>query len=347
MNNRMRKSGPKRRATPTLNSLARELGVSTCTVSNVLNNSPDSTYSIRTIERVKNLAKLRGFVPNIHGRNLRKGKSMTIGVVLPAGMPIVTGALVELFELELSKHGYDTVVIHTTPESERSALHKTVARRVDGILLLPQDKTDFLRELDLPASLPVVIFQRPIGDSRFPAVLTDNRCAGRELTRVVSDHKRIVVLSRECDDFAVSEREEGMREVFLNDIERIYTPMKYHAIRDFVVQHASLIDGAVVICLDYAATIGVLWACRQMKLGIGSRIRLACFADLSDCEIWEPTLCRVEHNLAYLTAEAIRILLEKLSLPLAVQPSEVRVPANIIWGDSFFFPLRLQGKTQA
>ncbi len=320
---------------PTLLSLARELGVSTCTVSNILNNRTGSTYSAGTMQRVKALAQLRGFIPNVHGRNLRLGKSMTIGVVLPAGMPVFTGALVELFELELSRHGYDTIVTHTTPKTERRTVEKIVASQVDGVLLLPQYKPDYLHELDLPSSLPIVIFERPTGDSRFPAVLTDNRCAARDLGRSVPEVGSICVLSQSSEDFAVEEREEGIRGGFGNKIQRIVTPKKYQAARDFILQNGLLVEGSVLVCLDYTSTIGVLWACRQLKLEIGHHIRLACFADLSDCELWEPTLCRVEHHLSNLTAEALRLLLQKLKFPSAVQPSEIRVPANIIWGNTF------------
>ncbi len=52
------------------------------------------------------------------------------------------------------------------------------------------------------------------------------------------------------------------------------------------------------------------------------------------CEIWQPSITRIQQNLELLAKEATRLLMEKMQNPGCQQPLEVRVPAKLIWGRS-------------
>ena len=65
----------------TLKELAKELGVSTSTVSKALSNSPE--ISELTKIKIKEFALLKNYKPNSIAKNLKNQRSYTIGVILP------------------------------------------------------------------------------------------------------------------------------------------------------------------------------------------------------------------------------------------------------------------------
>ncbi|MDX1543102.1 MAG: LacI family DNA-binding transcriptional regulator [Christiangramia sp.] len=69
----------------TLKELAKLLNVSISTVSKALNDSPE--ISPQTQKRVKELAALNHYVPNMLAQNLKTRHTRTIGVIIPAILP--------------------------------------------------------------------------------------------------------------------------------------------------------------------------------------------------------------------------------------------------------------------
>ena len=63
----------------TIKDVARAAGVSTQTVSRVLNNRPDVSSDTR--KRVKQIITSMGYSPNVFARNLSRGRSNTLGVI--------------------------------------------------------------------------------------------------------------------------------------------------------------------------------------------------------------------------------------------------------------------------
>ena len=63
----------------TIKEVARAAGVSTQTVSRVLNNRPDVAFE--TLERVRRIIADTGYTPNMLARSLTQGRSHIIGVV--------------------------------------------------------------------------------------------------------------------------------------------------------------------------------------------------------------------------------------------------------------------------
>lgn len=67
--------------------VAKEAGVSTTTVSYVLNRHPGETISAETTQRVLDAAKRLNYVPNLNARSLSSRHTNLIGVVIPQTEP--------------------------------------------------------------------------------------------------------------------------------------------------------------------------------------------------------------------------------------------------------------------
>lgn len=119
-----------------LKDVAAASGVSTATVSLVLNEATDR-ISVKTVERVRKVATELGYSPNVAARSLRTNRTHTIGVVTdnvlttPFGFRMVKGAQDAAWE----QH-YLLLMIGTEGDSalQHKATEALLARQVEGFL---------------------------------------------------------------------------------------------------------------------------------------------------------------------------------------------------------------------
>lgn len=73
-----------RKASCSIRDLARYVGLSTCTVSKVLNNRSDFKTQEETRQRVLEAARTLNYVPNVNAQRLFQKKSGIIGLLIPS-----------------------------------------------------------------------------------------------------------------------------------------------------------------------------------------------------------------------------------------------------------------------
>ncbi|MFK7748547.1 MAG: LacI family DNA-binding transcriptional regulator [Kordia sp.] len=148
-----------------LKSLAKELNISVSTVSKSLNNSEE--ISAQTKERVKNLAKLRGYAPNPIAVRLQKQETMQIGVILPnIENPFFASVLKGIDELvSSSKYNIITFFSNESLDKEKECLDFFTRGNVDGILICIAEETNKKKTFDhiidiKQKGIPLVLFDR-------------------------------------------------------------------------------------------------------------------------------------------------------------------------------------------
>lgn len=154
--------------------VAAAAGVSVGTVSNVLN-QPDKVAAT-TVERVQAVIAELGFVRNDAARQLRAGRSRSIGLIVPdAGNPffadVARGAEARADEDALA------VLLGNSdenPSREDNYLDLFREQRVNGVLITPaSDDTDKLRRVQ-DSGIPVVLVDREVPGSTFCSVSVDD-----------------------------------------------------------------------------------------------------------------------------------------------------------------------------
>lgn len=323
----------------TIASLARELELSICTVSKVLNKSFDGfSYAPATVRRVEALAKKRGYMPNMQARSLRTKRSMIAGLVVPSGIPFFTGSLVECIEGALRDSGYETIVGHSTadPTKEKHLLQNILGKGVDGLLWIPYSNKLRPETFGVSREFPLVILDRPGCSSHFPTVVTDNQSASRGLAAELASLgvREVTVLTSDGGDRSLVERENGVAEVFKSRVKRLVSPNEIEAARVVTAGILPRLQGRSLLCLTQPLAMGALHAMRDLDLKPGGEIGFACFDSLPLCEIWHPALSRVEQDIEALAREGVRLLLDKIRSPKASQPLEVRIAARLVRGAS-------------
>src|SRR3954471_5871359 len=122
---------------PTINDLAARLKISSTTVWRALNNSP--RVSKRTRQRVLRAAQSMNYRPSLVAQTLLRGKTQTLGVVVPMMGNPVYASLVRAVEQVAFAHKYNIILCDTDfqPDREREYLDLLARRRVEGMIVIP------------------------------------------------------------------------------------------------------------------------------------------------------------------------------------------------------------------
>ncbi len=171
----------------TMKDVARRAGVSSATVSRVLND--DHLVSTAARDRVMQAVAELGYRPNRIARSLRRQRSETIGVVVSDIENPHFSRAVRAIEDAAYKRGYRVVLCNTdeTPRKQRDYLQVLADEQVVGVILAPADPADSMIGKLLDMGVPIVAFDRSVQDERADAVLADNVQAARTATEHLLD----------------------------------------------------------------------------------------------------------------------------------------------------------------
>lgn len=173
--------------------VAAAAGVSVGTVSNVLNRP--EVVAPATRERVQAAISRLGFVRNESARQLRAGRSRSIGlVVLDVANPFFTDVA---HGVEQVADGNATMVVlcntGESPDRERRHLEMLEQMRVLGVLITPVDAKSRLIEAMIGRGMPVVLVDRRSVRRNRCSVAVDDVLGGRLAVQHLAEqgHRRI------------------------------------------------------------------------------------------------------------------------------------------------------------
>ncbi|WP_457190530.1 LacI family DNA-binding transcriptional regulator [Nocardioides sp. P5_E3] len=190
-------------------------GVSVGTVSNVLNRPHQ--VSAANVTRVHDAMAQLGFVRNETARQLRAGRSRTLGyVMLDATNPFFTDVARGIEDAAEQKH-LSLFLCNSSNRADREAAHLAHLReqRVAGILITPVDPASSFLE-QAAAVTPVVLVDRTRAGGQFCTVSVDEVLGGQLAVRHLLDlgHERIAFIGGPDTLGQVQERLQGARQAW-------------------------------------------------------------------------------------------------------------------------------------
>jgi DNA-binding LacI/PurR family transcriptional regulator len=176
-------------------------GVSRSTVSFVLNNVPNMSFTDETRKRVLEAAEELGYVPNAAAQMLVSGETRTIGLVVSHAEHFSVDAFIPqlLYSLSRDAHalGYRVLLETIEDVSQPNAYDDLVrGQRIDGLIVLNTRSDDSQLPELIRKNFPVVLLGFPewakLGE-RAGAIWTDGRASGRVATQHLINlgHSRI------------------------------------------------------------------------------------------------------------------------------------------------------------
>jgi len=123
----------------TIRDVAKAAGVSTATVSNVLNKTGKVGRNTRGI--VLGAVKRMGYVPNVHARHLASGDHRSLGIIISDLENPFFPEIVKGFETRARQLGYDILVSDTNydPRRTREAAERMMEHKVLGVAVMTSE----------------------------------------------------------------------------------------------------------------------------------------------------------------------------------------------------------------
>ncbi|MGC0274190.1 LacI family DNA-binding transcriptional regulator [Pseudactinotalea sp. Z1739] len=204
-----------RRRTVRITDVAREAGVSTATVSRVLNGAPSVDPELA--ERVRAAAAATRYVPNSNGRALRRQRAdIWAAVVSDVQNPFFTSLVTAVEHVAVSA-GYSVMLCNTDEQldRERAYLEAAIAQRMAGVVVsvTSEQHSDLTPLLD--AHIPTVVVDRRVQGFTGDTILMDNVEAGRLAGRHLLDlgHREVFTMAGPSGVSTTEDRLLGIREV--------------------------------------------------------------------------------------------------------------------------------------
>jgi LacI family repressor for deo operon, udp, cdd, tsx, nupC, and nupG len=146
----------------TIKEIAKALNLSFSTVSRALHAHP--SISLATQKRVKQTAEELGYEPNQTAIFFQKGKTFTIGVILPELAEAFFAQAISAIEDIAYKRNYTVLLAqsHDDEEREKLLVEKLKTHRIDGLLVSVAKKTTNFDHFEAlkKYGIPVVYFDR-------------------------------------------------------------------------------------------------------------------------------------------------------------------------------------------
>ena len=255
--------------------IAKALGLSVTTVSRALKDHPD--ISEETKKRVREMAQLIGYEPNLLAIRLRTGKSMILGVMVPHISNLFYESFITAVEEEARKIGYAVMILQSgeNTETELQNLEALKRHRVDGIMVAPAlHTTDITPFLEIQkAGTPIIFFDRVPTNDQIIKVFFDNEKIGELAARYCIDQEKKRVLGLFWGNEQVlmtRKRREGFEKAIEKASYSIHLQPYYHTyIEDAkqvvlqVLQNNDSFDA--VFCTGDGALIGTIQAIKEAK----------------------------------------------------------------------------------
>ncbi|TLM71647.1 substrate-binding domain-containing protein [Pseudarthrobacter sp. NamB4] len=188
--------------TVTLKDLARELGIHPSTVSRVLHSGSDvakGAASQATAERVRELARKRGYSPDPQAASLRTRQTKLLGVIVPRLSDLVLALMYEGIDEAAAEMGYSAFVMNSRddPEEQRRKIDLMLARRVDGLIIGDAHLDGSLLQELSARKVPFVLMNRRVQE--YPSATCDDVLGGELVAEHLWEkgHRRVSVIAGE------------------------------------------------------------------------------------------------------------------------------------------------------
>jgi LacI family transcriptional regulator len=186
---------PKR---PTMGDVAALAGVSRKTVSRVFNSEPTVTEDL--VLKVRRAADQLNYKMNLVASDLRRtnGRPSTIGLLIQDVSNEFSASIFRSVENVAEQQGVTVLAsnIDEDPEREHELTSSLIARRVDGLILVPASLDQSYLASDQRSGTPIVFLDRPPLLLRADTILSDNETGACMGVSHLLDrgHKRIAFI---------------------------------------------------------------------------------------------------------------------------------------------------------
>jgi len=310
----------------TRDDVARLAGVSSATVSYVINNGP-RPVSEETRAKVLRAIEQLGYQPNVTAQNLRRQRTNTIGLVFTTierhlTHPYFVDLLTSVGE-ECARHGFDLLLSPCTDRALEQSIYERMVggRQVAGVIVTGIRHNDPRIAYLSAKAFPFVVLGRPEHLERedFPYIDVDGARATDEAVQHLIDlgWRRIAFIGLSAELICADDRLAGYRRALERNglaydprlVVNMHTTEEagHRAMARFLALDEP--PDAVLACSDELA-LGAMHAAQEQGLVVGQDIGVIGFDDIPSAAYCRPPLTTIRQPMYEIGTRLCRMLIQ-------------------------------------
>lgn len=328
----------------TIRDVAQRAGVSTATVSFVLNNNPNEVISEKVKQRVLEAAAALSYHPSATAAGLKRKHTHNVGLIFYKEDDaianqfysfVIQGAVKEAVErdynLLFSFVGSSYTGFNDLPKVIRE-------RNVEGVLFIRHTLPKMVRDLE-SFGLPIVAIDNLPRIKTIDSLQIDNRLgAGLAASHLVElGHERLAFIGPAEPPPSIEERADGFTERAVSfgapKPQRIQTPAftfesaRVTALKLFTTKGKTL--PTAIFCANDVTAAGVLRSAREAGLSVPRDLSVVGFDDISMASYIDPPLTTISVVKEHLGRRAMGLLIERIQ-GAKTKPQAELAPVSLV-----------------
>jgi len=340
----------------TIKDIAREAGVSTATVSYVINGTKPVKSERR--QRVLDVISRTNYQPNRVAKSLRTKKTNIIGVLVEDILDFPTVGIINGISEYIDKTDYNILlndlrmldslfnqydqIIHQKDKINKALSFLVYGAKVDAVIyvgMFNRDITGIIPNINKP----IIVAYSKSSDEHICSVNHANEDAAADLTRHLTDngHERIAVITGLVHTAPSQERQKGINKAFKEaglildsalvrngDWER---SSGYTCMKDLLKSHNQDTLPTAVIAMNDLMAIGAMDAIREANIRVPEDISVVGFDNREVSNFVYPRLTTVEFDLNSIGYTAAEIATQKLDgIEKYAGSQNITIPSKVI-----------------
>ncbi|MCV6592409.1 MAG: LacI family transcriptional regulator [Silicimonas sp.] len=285
--------------------IARDIGVSTATVSNALTGK--GRVSEAMVARIRARAEELGYRPSVAARALKTGQTGILGLVMPDLTNPLFPRIAQTLSLAAETRQLGILIADSrgSADEQGEALRRLVGRGVDGLLVVPQKGTT-------PDPMPVPMAIINTASDPTNSVSADHAGGGALIARHIADigHRKVVILGGDRVSEVQRDRIAGMTRALRDDMGHRVCWGEVgvaQAVAEVQAGATAIMTTSDLIALQVRSEL------MRAQISVPGQVSLTGFDDMSFAPIMHPALTTVAQDVDEIAHRAIEILTARIA----------------------------------
>jgi LacI family transcriptional regulator len=325
----------------TAKDVAHKAGVSTTTVSHVINETRFVSQALRA--RVYQAMEELNYRPNAVARSLRCQKTHNIAVIVPDIAYPFLAELARGIEDEAFKQGYNSIVCESNTDAEREAacVELMQSKQADGIVFIGTGASSHHVQNLIAQKIPVVVCNQDLG-LPVDTVIADNVASGDRATQhlIQAGHRHIGCIAGPRQLYVSVQRVQGYRRALearglpWNEAWVVHGDFRCRGGYDAMYKLLALDPPpTAVFAGNDMMAMGAICAASKEKLDIPGDVAIVGCDDIALAAFTNPSLTTITQPKREMGALAVQMLVQRIADP-DKPPEKHTLPVTLTVRDS-------------
>ncbi|QLB13100.1 LacI family transcriptional regulator [Bisgaardia hudsonensis] len=310
----------------TIKDVAKMAGVSTTTVSHVINKTRfvAKETELLVIQAIKDL----NYSPSAVARSLKINTTKSIGMIVTSSEPPYFAEVIHSVEEHCYRQGYSLFLCNTQnhPEKIRNHLEMLVKKRVDGIVIMCSEyQADSLDLVNDFSHIPMIVMDWGPNNEKTDIIQDNSLEGGYMATKYLIDngHTKIGIICGELTKTIAFARFEGFKKA-MNEanlpinpdwiLEGFFEPEDGYECMNKILS-LDHYPTAIFCCNDIMA-LGAISAIGEKGLTVPDDISVIGYDNIHSSRFYSPPLTTIHQSKSRLATQAMNLLFERISQQL-------------------------------